>query len=71
MEEYLIGIGASLWLLQKSILENNMETRGDSIIGTENAKILYGVKRMMLSLSLYLVVVVGAGFWLELSVSLL
>ena len=71
MEEYLIGIGASLWLLQKSILENNMETRGDSIIGTENARILCGVKRMMLSLSLYLVVVVGAGFWLELSASLL
>ena len=71
MEEYLIGIGASLWLLQKSILENNMETRGDSILGTDNAKILCGVKRMMLSLSLYLVVVVGAGFWLELSVSLL
>ena len=71
MEEYLIGIGASRWLLQKSILENNMETRGDSIIGTENAKILCGVKRMMLSLSLYLVVDVGAGFWSELSVSLL
>ena len=71
MEGYLIGIGACLWLLQKSILENNKETRGDSIIGTENAKILCGVKRMMLNLSLNHVVVVGAGFWSELSASLL